>query len=608
LDGTATETATTWDTAQAGSAFDAQTYTDRKILVLDKTKVGADKGVEFLWANLSDEQKAFLKETGEPDDTRAQARVDYIRGRGVKTDLTWLTDNNFRSRPTKLGDLVNSTPFFNNNVVYVGANDGMLHAFDASTGSEIFAYIPSKVFPRLKELSKPNYAHEYYVDGDPIVRKVGSQTILIGSLRGGGQGIFALDVTTPSSPKVLWEFNDDSGPDANKELGYTYTRPYIGKLKSGELVVIFGNGYNSNESKKPDGRTDSYVGSGQPALFIVNVVTGALIQHLVLPSSETDKPNGLASPAVLLNADGSGTIRYAYAGDLQGNLWKFNLNVSPAEVSYGTDINPIPLFVAKGFDGQRQPITTTPILMYPPASGYLVLFGTGRYLELEDNSSLEQETQTLYGIWDRDPESSSKEFLAFSRQHLLKQEIVYRGESGIQAVSDNDMLYHNKIDTLPNSGEDGRYLGWYLDLIYDDQNRGERQVVNSELRSGVLFVNTRIPESSSGCDAGGTGNKYRLCASSGGSGCSKPLFDNNKDNQFDEKDLIDTNGDGVGDLAVSSIPSTAGVLFSPNIFENLIKGTSYDVSQGSLGIPMNNQVRSDAESFGRQSWRQLLRP
>ncbi len=382
---------------------------------------------DFNWNNLSSSQQAALNQNAArtATDGLGSKRVDFIRGQ--------TGDSSFRSRTSLLGDIVHSSPAlvagaqyltyraealessgtyqtFRNtienrkNAIYVGANDGMLHAFDADTGTELFAFIPSAAISNLNKLTDAEYgisnssnAHQYYVDGTPVTAEVYSggswHSILVGTLGAGGREVFALDITDPATPKLLWEFTSDDDGD----LGYTLGKPAITRLHTGDWAVLIPNGYNSDSS-----------GSGKAVLFVLNAYTGEQLGKLQATSS-TAQDNGLSSiRPVDVNSDG--ITDYAYAGDLQGNLWRFDLlNTAATEpltasvskeqlaVAFGGE----PLYVAKddSSTGTRQPITALPqVIRHPSLKGYIVAFGTGRYLGLSDKT--DKSFQTVYGIWD----------------------------------------------------------------------------------------------------------------------------------------------------------------------------------------------------------------
>ncbi|KPJ58179.1 MAG: hypothetical protein AMJ46_14550, partial [Latescibacteria bacterium DG_63] len=317
----------------------------------------------------------------------------------------------FRNRFGVLGDIVHSSPIFQgyaseDGYLFVGANDGMLHCLDAATGVEVFAYVPNLVFPNLAALVDPDYgqSHEYYVNLSPTLQPgvdtgVSTKTLLVGGLGGGGKGYYALDVTDPSAwtsgpavaTKVMWEFGND--PD----LGYSYCRPVIVDSNDEDInshtgwVVIIGNGYNSQ--------------NGNAVLLILDPFDGHVLKRIDVGNGPC---NALSAPtAVDSNADGK--VDYVYAGDLKGNLWKFDLtdsNYANWEVAYKDGAaNPKPLFRCPG-----QPITAQPdVMVHCEKHGYLVIFGTGKYLGESDFS--DTSLQSIYGVWDYGDDDDNSEYL-----------------------------------------------------------------------------------------------------------------------------------------------------------------------------------------------------
>ncbi|MEW6330468.1 MAG: PilC/PilY family type IV pilus protein, partial [Pseudomonadota bacterium] len=259
----------------------------------------AEGGVAFLWASLSTAQQCMLNKNPATSvaDGLGSSRLDFLRG-----DTT-NEGGDFRSRTAKLGDIVNSSPiyvgappylpdieavthssfrttYYNRQaMVYVGGNDGMLHGFNASTGAEEIAYVPSMLFPNLAELSNPNYTHRYFVDGSPstgdafgaftnVSGGCGTdgcwRTVLVSGMGAGAKGVFALDITDPAGASIgglafdeanaskisLWEFTDTATPG---DMGYVLGRPTIARVRTGTntsvWAAIFGNGYNSTNER-----------------------------------------------------------------------------------------------------------------------------------------------------------------------------------------------------------------------------------------------------------------------------------------------------------------------------------------------------------------------
>ena len=358
-------------------------------------------GTIFRWSGLSPAQRFQIQPNAPSGDltnsTKSSKNLNWVRGNRSDegTDAAHL-----RTRGSVLGDIIHSTPMFcpgnppagaascGADTVFVGANDGMLHAIDAATGSERWGYIPSALIAKLPDLTLQGYSGEAFVDGRMDIQRVGSTTILAGTLGGGGKALFALDVTnsaatteTDAASKLLWEITNTTtagcsgAPQCFANLGYTYGQPLIASLSSTTKALIVNNGYGAT--------------SGHASLFIINVSTGALIYEVVMPDGgTTTQVNGLSSPTVI--SDTAGYAAYAYAGDLQGNLWKIQL-VAPYAVTKLHATNP------------AQSITMAPGVIEHPTAGYIVCFVTGRMLLPDDelaNGLQSTSTFYAYGIWD----------------------------------------------------------------------------------------------------------------------------------------------------------------------------------------------------------------
>ena len=669
-----------WDAAVklAGQNYD----TGRRIVTF---KPLAHTGAPFRWGALEIAQSTALNtnpSTGIPDvpTPLGSERLDYLRGKDVA---------GMRPRAKKLGDIVHSSPAFvgapifrypdiwpsgapengaaapysmfkSNNktrkpLVYAGANDGMLHAFDASTGpaagEEVFAYVPAAVYKNLNQLTNPAYAHRFFVDGAPTVGDAffdGSwHTVLIGGLRAGGQAIYALDITDPPgssddetgiAAKVLWEFNDIEGllpsdPDyGDKDLGNTFSEPNIVRLHNGEWAAVFGNGYNNTAA---DGAAST---TGNAVLYFVNIKTGELIKKIDTGVGKTQdpkntlaanqRPNGLATPAPI-DTNGDSIVDYIYAGDLFGNLWKFDVN--SADKNQWQVLGPSggPIFVAcagtgtqcttAGASNLRQPITTRPQVGRHPtkANGFMVYFGTGKYFETGDNSQSGQTTQTFYGVWD---ENQSNPSTTLGRTNLLQQKILKEVSQGFDTNGDgtDDDFFDLRItsDDPINWDTPAFHRGWYMDLINTGEspldNEGERQVTDSLLRDGRIIFTTLIP-SADPCDFGGTGWLMEIDAKDGSRLEFSP-FDLNADGEFDGDDHVkvgvDIDGDGDldpvppgGKKSKVGIPPTPGVVSDssdPNKPPKELKYTS-----GSTGQIEATTENPGSGNVGRRSWREL---
>ena len=525
--------------AELGSSLSGTGWQSRAVATWNPTAAsGAGAGVPFAWSDLSAAQQSALEtlwgtlsttEQSEFSDnvaTYGQAVLDYLMGDTADQQPS----GPFRDRSALLGDIVDSNPVYvgppdgtytapsyqtfaeslasRMPVLYVGANDGMLHAFNALTGEELFTYVPNGVFANLANLTNPiyNQAHEFYVDGSPTAGDVQFSdgtwhTIVTGGLNAGGNSIYALDVTHPSllgtasglASHVLWEFS-------NPYLGLTYSQPQIAQIDLGGIptsVVIFGSGYNNSD--------------GNPYLFVVNAQTGALIDQISLcsdvPSAcASSAPNGLATPVVVPSA-GTGYDDLVYVGDLQGNLWRVDLS-STAPINWSASV----LYQAVQ-SGVTQPITTKPIVSLAPpgapAGSLLVMFGTGQFLGTPDLTTTA--TQSFYGVLDQTPPGGTPPASPPSIHKLVEQVLTdttysYTNSSGTTITLPVRTITSNTINWSSDSG-------WYVNL-----DPGERVITNPTIEGGGVIFTTYIPDASSStsCSNGGTSYLMVLDYESGG--------------------------------------------------------------------------------------------
>ncbi|MDR1995503.1 PilC/PilY family type IV pilus protein [Azonexus sp.] len=547
----------TWD-----AATKLPVYSSRKIYTW---RPSLKAGSPFAWASIDAGQQAMLRtnnllETPNPIYYDGQKMVAYLSGDQSNESPN---GDKYRNRLGLLGDIIGSGPvyvakpelsypdsfesapysvFKSSNasrepMIYVGANDGMLHAFRASDGVEQFAYIPSTVFPHLSDLAALNYGHQFYVDGTPLVTDAfwdsAWHTVLVGGLNAGGQGIYALDITDPGSfgaASVLWEFGDRQTATAlpasgitnfDADLGYTYGTPYIARVRAGagatQWVAIFGNGYKNTEA---DGSAST---TGNAVLYVVNLKNGNLIKKLNTGSGTVGGvPNGLMSPTPV-DKDGDGTVDYVYAGDLHGHMWKFDLtNNNPA--SWAVAFSGAPLFTASGPDGKPQPITGAPEVGPGPSGGLMVYFGTGKTFETLDNTVTS--INTFYGVWDN---MSSAVTPAPNRNKLAQQqliEITVGGETWRAIANNNPVNWATQ-------------RGWFLDLTTDPNvPTTERSISPPQLNNGRIIFTSVIPSTSGdGCSVDGTSFLMELDPLTGGALPGSP-FDVNDDGVFTNADVI----------------------------------------------------------------------
>ena len=528
----------------------------RKIFTVN-TDTGA--GVEFKWGQISAAQKALIG---------SSSKLSYLRGNQSQEQKV---GGSFRNRSSRLGDIVHSSPVFvaDNNTLLVGANDGMVHVFNASTGVEIMAFVPSAIYSDLTTLTDPNYTHRYFVDGDIAVSsraQTPNQNIAVVSLGRGGRALVGLDVTDPatfSGTDVKWEFT-------HADLGLALGKPFIAKLNNGVTAAIVGNGYNSD--------------SERAKLLIIDLQTGALIKSIDTGAGGSGSSNGLATPKGW-DEDANGTVDTIYAGDRVGNLWKFDLssnNKNQWDVAFKVSGNPAPLFVAQDSSGNRQPITSGVTIGLNPRNGAnagkrYIFFGTGQFLLATDQSSTA--INSWYGLIDEGSRITSRSDL---RQRSLTNQTTVSGQL-VRTVS------------RAAAGDMTGKAGWVLDLISPASGQqGERIVSDPSLLGPVLFASSIIPSAAS-CAVGGSGFVNAIDPYTGGS-LDSPFFDLNRDYRFDTLDEAD-DGNG-GKLPVGSVDLGIGLPTEGVVVGNwLVVGGS----SGNLGSArINNPVQN-----GRVSWHEI---
>jgi type IV pilus assembly protein PilY1 len=475
------------------------------------------KDVTLNWSTLSSTQRQNVGIT---------QLVNYVRG-----DRSRETSNNgpFRTRGKLLGDMVNSNVVYASGTdqgfsrianggssyqawvktkstnasyqtAYVGANDGMLHAFDANSGVERFAYVPAGVLGKLHKYAVPGYQHEYYVDGRLAISDAynsGWTTVIVGSTGAGGRSVFALDVGNPSGStgNILWEFNS---PD----LGYPIGSPVIGRtaesgLGGGRWVAIFANGYFSNNKKA--------------TVFVLDLFSGSLLKQIDLETASN--ANGLGSVG-LRRADGI-TISAIFAGDLLGNFWMVDAS-SPTPGSWSV-ANSGALFKARDSSGTVQPITAQPSVSSLPSGGAQVFFGTGKLIVDADRLSTQQ--QSVYGIWLKSLPGKT-----LTRSDLIQQNI------------DVETTTFRTVTDKQGSGSE---WGWFLDFntLIGGQPSGERILAPLQTAFGYVNFNTWSPGNDDPCSPGGVSWTQTLATDLGGV-TDAAQFDVNGDGLYNNADKI----------------------------------------------------------------------
>jgi len=474
-------------------------------------------------------------------------------------------------------------------MLYVGANDGMLHGFradldDPASGRELFAYVPYAVYHDLDALPEINYQHRPFVDGPLTLgdAHVGDawRTYLAGALGGGGRGVFLLDVSDPETfdaDDVIWEFTDAD----DRDLGLTYSAPQIAATAPDHWALIFGNGYNSD--------------NGRAVLYLVSLGGKSDREKITLPATAGD--NGLSSPA-LHDANNDGIVDRIYVGDLQGNLWKLERE-SDGDWAVATDAGgtPAPLFIATDEDGARQPITARPaVVTSPEGGGVIVYVGTGRYLSQTDITDTQQ--QSFYVIFDKDE----------GRAGLERADLIARRTT--ETVKDG-----RRVKTFTAQGTvswmDDR--GWYLDLDHDGRNPAERfdYMPNvqqfSEATSWVTFI-TKTP-SNDPCDRGGHKTDYTFSLITGDLPDGASLYDINDDGSFDSGDRVggDDGSPVIGVVLDPQSGFTKGALLMRDESGHVV---TYTASSTGNADPDDIPRKQGQPPYGGQmhriDWRQLL--
>jgi type IV pilus assembly protein PilY1 len=517
------------------AVWNAQTQLDTMVSDNSDTRTiykfdsaGTNNLKAFTWANLSPAEQAYFTNnipnlsqygsytTNQKSNATGARLLAFIRGQtGYEIENSNAEDNRvFRSREHVLGDIINAQPAFvgvpefrygdtgygafktaqstRDKNVYVAANDGMLHAFnagvwdngnkvyDAGTGAETWAYIPPMVLPDLWRLADSNYAnlHRYFVDGSPTVGDAyingAWSTILVGGLNKGGRGFYALDITNPGSPKALWNFTSSDDSD----LGYSYGNPVITKRPDGTWVVLVTSGYNNIGP-----------GDGKGYLYVLNAATGAVLAKIGTGVGSTTDPSGFAR---ISNWTDNGVVdnitEYVYGGDLKGNLWRFDLNNNSALQLATLSVGGVP-----------QPITTRPELGFYK-NKRIVLIGTGQLLGTSDLTTNAQ--QSFYAIKD------SGAGLGDVRGSLVTQTL----SDVCRQVDQNNNCVLMVRTTSTNTVDWDTQNGWYIDL---PDNAGvankasERVNIDPKLQGGTLVFASNIPNANA-CTTGGDSWLYEL--------------------------------------------------------------------------------------------------
>lgn len=358
-------------------------------------------------------------------------------------------------------------------IVYLAANDGMLHAFDAATGDEHWAFIPTSVLPQLWRSADPAFGtgFRYLLDGTPVVGDICPhapartctasewRTVLVAGVGAGGREYYALDITQPGQPAFLWRFSVDDDSD----LGHATLRPLITKRSDGRWVVVVSSGINNVDP-----------GSGRGVLFVLDAATGQRLQRIDTGAGSPATPAGLGQLNAWVDNLLDNTAERLYAGDLLGNLWRFD--ISDPRPADATGVVALARFVRNGI---AQPVTTRPELSAARIGGTtiaLVSVATGRWLGLSD--AQDDSVQSLYTL--KDPLDSTGLGDVRSLPSLVRQQLSAGDADGLRTIT------RHPVDWTSASG-------WYVD--FDTQpGSGERVNIDIEQQLGVLRVVTNVPD------------------------------------------------------------------------------------------------------------------
>ena len=575
--------AVSWTTDTTMSA----TATTTPAPTFQSWNTSTNQPITLALANFSTAQQATLA-TNLPTGSTAAGLVNWVLG----TNSTGL-----KVRSVLLGDVINSTLAYASPTVQtatdlvgdstystylntkaagmtaslvVNANDGLTNVINATSGSRMYAYMPSTALPSLYMVADPAYingtSHKFLDDGQINVSdaQIGSswKTLAVGGTGAGGRSYYALqlfDAGTGNSIKSLWEISAPataSTSNVYNDLGYAYSKPEIAKLPNGTWAAFIGNGYGSN--------------SGVAALYVVSLTDGSLIKKIVIDS--TDTANGLGSVKLVVNS--SNVVQAAYGGDLKGRMWKFDLS-STSPTSWGLAFSGLPLFTASG--GTAQPITAQPLTIVNATSGYMVYFGTGKFNEITDKTTTA--TQSFYAIWDASTGTGN-----YTIANLQAQSITgtFTGTAGqYMTTSTNTVDYTTK-------------KGWYLPLTYNNTLVGERVIYQAAYTLGRILFTTAGVDTTDPCASQGFGRLVEIDALSGA---------------MLTYQVLDTNGDGLVD---TSDVRSSGIIFSTGIPSlNSIVDVSASktqrkiVNDSSANITVLTEAGTPGSGSGRIMWRQI---
>lgn len=467
----------------------------------------SDSGYDKSSANLGSKMVSYLRGGSDPL-YRPRFAGDKDIGGGLLGDIigaapVYVRKASFKYTENDYAGFVASINAMNSGtgragMVYVAANDGMLHAFDAKTGKEKWAFIPTMVMQKMYLLADNDYAnrHQFFVNGSPVVGDIyvpipsGPEapgkwkTILVGGLGAGGKGYYALDITDPDNPKALWEFSNNS-QGGNGDLGLTFGNPVITKRVSGKWIVAFSSGYNNGGS-----------GDGNGHLYVVDANTGERLLDIetntvgTTPAGTSSSPSGLGKINAWIDSEIDNTAKRFYGADLLGNVWRFDIDklVAPNEKALRL------AYLEAG--GKPQPVTTQPILAevnYGGAKYPVVYLATGRYLGTSDLTTTNQ--QSIYGL--KDPLTNTPLGDVQASTAIVEQTMTQPVANGPVSITENAVNWASMN-------------GWRVNLL----STGERVNVDMQLVYNTLNIPSVVP-SNDVCTPGGSAYFYQLDIATG---------------------------------------------------------------------------------------------
>ncbi|MCD5972298.1 pilus assembly protein [Pseudomonas quasicaspiana] len=454
----------------------------------------------------------------------------------------------------------------------VNANDGFFNVINPDNGARRYAYMPSTSLASLATIASTTYGsgtHKFTVDGQIAVfdTQAGTswRTIAFGGTGAGGKAFFAIKLfESDNSIQALWEVKaPDTSTPANlfNNLGYAYSKPDVARMADGTSIVVMGNGYGSF--------------TGDASLFVLNANTGALIREIPIPASAKLADNGLSSVKLRVNAQN--VVQAAYAGDLKGRLWKFDMSSSSA-ANWSVAFSGKPLFTATAPDNTPQPITAQPLLLDHPLNGKMVYFGTGKFSEITDKTTNSQ--QAFYAIWDGDAATGG-----YVQNNLQPQNIT-------GTITGNGATY---FTTSNNDVDWTLRKGWYMTLSTTDPYVGERIIYPAQTSRGRIIFTTAAVNSSDPCESTGIGRLFELDAAKGGM-LNYQVLDTNGDGRIDSADTI-VAGIGIG----TGIPNLAAIVSGTSGRDD----TKYLIDSSGGQATSLQEKGGPANIYQRIMWRQI---